>query len=106
MAEILERGTPPSEYVYDVRCKRCETLARFKRTEFKFTGSKYNVSYYETTCPVCNHAITLDEHELTSAQHKRTPRPAPPRPEKRPTEGGFQSMISRQWDKGEQFTDK
>lgn len=57
--EIIERGTPPEEKVYEGRCMNCKTKVRFKRSEGKVTFDQRDGNFVTVKCPVCRHAINV-----------------------------------------------
>lgn len=57
--KILERGTPPSEPSYEVRCKACGSLICFQESEAKKTETQFYGTSIEIACPVCQQTITI-----------------------------------------------
>jgi hypothetical protein len=76
MVEVLRRGTPPCEYVYESTCSTCKSLLRFKRTEASTTGGSdlRDPPYLVIACPVCGGQVYADPGRPMST---RSPTAAP-----------------------------
>jgi RNase P subunit RPR2 len=59
MVEILRRGVVPSEKIYDVKCRACDSLLRFKESEGMRSFHR-NESYLSVLCPVCNSQVSVE----------------------------------------------
>lgn len=55
--EILFRGTPPEELLYEGTCGKCNTRVRFQKREAKAVGDCRNGEMLLVSCPVCAHPI-------------------------------------------------
>ena len=61
--EIIEQGKLPEEQKYQVRCKNCKTLFRFKRSEGKYISDQRDGDSIEVKCPLCNEKCYADAHK-------------------------------------------
>lgn len=58
MVEILNRGIPPAEKLFDVTCPNCASELRFTRGEAVLYSDWREGDYLHITCPVCRHSVT------------------------------------------------
>lgn len=58
--EILKRGTPPPERVYEAVCRVCETEFRFQRSEGKVEYDQRDGNFIQICCPVCGQPVALN----------------------------------------------
>lgn len=72
MVEVLKRGTPPADVVYEVRCIQCKSQLSFKRSEAKCIHDQRDGDYLTITCPVCQHEVTRDARPGNSLQPMET----------------------------------
>ncbi len=70
MADILEQGILPELKTYDLRCSKCQTLARFERREGTLESGRYNRSPYLFRCPFCGESIWVDGSDLAQYETK------------------------------------
>lgn len=57
MVEIIERGTVPSDKEYDIRCKRCKTLFKFRRSEAEYVADQRDGDALVIECPLCSERV-------------------------------------------------
>ena len=55
--EVLERGSPPSEKVYETHCNGCHSKLRFKRSDAQFTSDQRDGDFLSIACPVCGRNV-------------------------------------------------
>lgn len=58
--KIIERGTKPTDKVYTVRCRQCETKFEFEKHEGKVTCDQRDGDYISIVCPVCLNQVTTN----------------------------------------------
>lgn len=51
--EIIKRGTPPSEKVFQGECYACGTIVKFTRAEAAISPDHREGPNYYITCPIC-----------------------------------------------------
>lgn len=53
--EIIKKGTPPSERIWEGECRKCGTVARCKQSELNVVHDDQRDGPYSwLKCPVCN----------------------------------------------------
>lgn len=57
--EIVKRGIPPKERVYEATCRECRSILRFKQSEGEITYDREG-TFITITCPVCNTLVHKD----------------------------------------------
>jgi hypothetical protein len=55
--EIVKRGNPPSERLYEGACWACNTVIRFQRGEAKYSSDQLDGDFLSMPCPVCHGSI-------------------------------------------------
>lgn len=99
MARIIIEGKLPELDEFQLTCSNCGTVAIYQRQEMVWDGDQRE-QYVRFTCPFCSKSVTQDSWNIEEYKVKKTPRPAPPRPETRPT------YVINNWDQGGNFKDK
>lgn len=57
--EVLKRGNPPNEKVYEAECRQCHSLLRFEQVEARLVPDRRDGDYLEIPCPVCRYVVTV-----------------------------------------------
>lgn len=55
--EVIVRGQPPEEKVYEEQCRRCASMLRFKRADAKYTADQRDGDFLTVECPVCHGTV-------------------------------------------------
>lgn len=59
--EVLERGTPPTERVYESSCSTCKSKLRFRKSDAELVSvPRPGESYLRLRCPVCSGLVYAD----------------------------------------------
>jgi len=59
--EILHRGTPPAERLWEGTCYSCKSVIRAKIHEIQITHDQREGSFGSAKCPVCKTSMTFYE---------------------------------------------
>jgi RNase P subunit RPR2 len=54
---ILYRGTLPEDKEYEVVCRNCQSILRFKASEGRLTLSQKEGNFLTIICPICKDSI-------------------------------------------------
>lgn len=55
--EIIKKGTPPEEKIYEAECSKCKSVLRFKQSEGKITYDQRDGNLITVKCPVCGESV-------------------------------------------------
>lgn len=55
---IIKRGTPPAEKIYEARCINCNTEFTFQEADARKTFDQRDGNFWQLGCPVCGHTVT------------------------------------------------
>ncbi len=57
--EIIKKGQPKNEKIYNATCRSCDTQIRFQRKEAKETFDQRDGNFLTVKCPVCGDSIHI-----------------------------------------------
>ena len=68
MVDIVKRGTPYEDRLFEATCRRCTTVLRFKGGEVT-----EGVDFSYITCPLCDTWIAADDAKSLDANAAHSP---------------------------------
>ena len=52
--QIIQRGVLPAAILYKTKCRHCNTIFSFLKSDAHLTGDQRDGDFYTIKCPVCS----------------------------------------------------
>lgn len=60
---ILKRGTPPEKKIYNIECRRCQSILEFERESAETHPDGRGGFFLSISCPVCKAFLSVDVYD-------------------------------------------